>query len=143
MEILIKEMIADNAGATAHLAKQLGYEITCEQTEENIKLMLEDENSKAFVAIAENKIVGWISVAKIVTIASTPFCEIRSLIVDEAYRKNNIGKLLIEKAKQWSKEKNCERLRLRCNIKRQETHAFYLHLGFAKMKEQTVFEINI
>lgn len=139
----MRRMNADDATTVALLSKQLGYEISVSQTFRNISFITGKEDSEAFVAVHNKKVVGWISIAKIVTIASVPFCEIRGLVVDEAYRKNNIGKLLIAKVKQWSKEKNCEHLRLRCNMKREETHAFYLHLGFTKMKEQTVFEIEV
>lgn len=143
MEFVICEMNTDHAASVTHLSKQLGYKISIAETANNIQLLLNKKDTEAFVAVHENNIVGWISVAYIVTVSSSPFCEIRGLVVDEAYRKKNIGKLLIEKVKQWCRAQNCERLRLRCNMKRKETHDFYLHLGFTKMKEQTVFEIEV
>jgi len=97
----------------------------------------------AFVAIFENKIIGWIGVAEALQIESAPFCEIRGLIVDERYRGRGIGKLLIEKVKQWSKETGNKALRLRCNMTRKEAHLFYQHLGFKEIKEQKVFEMKI
>ena len=132
-----------DAEAVARLSKQLGYEVSVEQTEKNIQDVIPNENSDAFVAVHENKIVGWISVAYMVTLESSPCCEIHGLVVHEQYRKKNIGKMLIEKTKQWCKEKNCERLRLKCNVIRKEAHKFYEHLGFIEKKEQKVFEINV
>jgi hypothetical protein len=41
------------------------------------------------------------------------------------------------------KEKGNDKLRLRCNIKRTETHLFYQRLGFKEAKQQKVFEIEI
>lgn len=143
MNIQLRIMKEDDASVVTQLCSQLGYEIDVDQVQINIKLLAEKKNSEAFVTVHENKIVGWISVAYIVTIESLPHCEIRGLVIDEAYRKNNIGKMLIEKVKQWCAEKNCDRLRVRCNVKRKDTHAFYTHLGFSEKKEQKVFEINV
>lgn len=143
MEIFLRTMIADDAETVTHLSKQLGYEISIDQTSKNIDSILKEENCEAFVAVHDKKVVGWITVAFTTTIESPPFCEIRGLVVDEQYRKNNIGKMLIEKVKQWCREKKCERLRLRCNVKRTDTHKFYLHLGFTEKKEQKVFEISL
>jgi GNAT superfamily N-acetyltransferase len=97
----------------------------------------------AFVAMYENDVIGWIGMAQAVQIESAPFCEIRGLIVDEKYRGKGIGKLLIEKAKQWSKATGNKTLRLRTNVIRKETHLFYQHLGFKEIKEQKVFEMRI
>jgi GNAT superfamily N-acetyltransferase len=97
----------------------------------------------AFVAIFENNLIGWIGVAEALQIESAPFCEIRGLIVDERYRGRGIGKLLIEKVKQWSKETGNKTLRLRCNMTRKEAHLFYQHLGFKEIKEQKVFEMKV
>ena len=143
MEIVLRPINSDDAEAAAHLSKQLGYEISAAQMVDNIKAILQSNNDEAFVAIHENKVVGWIGIAYTIILESLPFCEIRGLVVDEKYRKKNIGKMLIEKAKQWCKEKDCNRLRLRCNVIRKETHAFYIHLGFAEKKEQKVFEIDV
>ena len=95
------------------------------------------------MAELENKVIAWISIGYTISPGSLPFCEIRGLIVDKKYRKNSIGKMLVEKARQWCREKNCSRLRVRTNIKRTDTHAFYLHLGFTEKKEQKVFDLNV
>ncbi|MEO8712724.1 MAG: GNAT family N-acetyltransferase [Parafilimonas sp.] len=143
MDIVLRTINLNDAEAAAHLSKQLGYEISAIQIIDNITAIIESKNDEAFVAIHENKVVGWIGVAYTIILESLPSCVIRGLIVDEKYRKKNIGKMLIEKAKQWCAEKNCSRLRVRCNVTRKDTHAFYLHLGFTEKKEQKVFEIEV
>jgi GNAT superfamily N-acetyltransferase len=143
MEINLRVMSIDDAVTVVALSKQLGYEISVAQTKDNIAAVALSPDNGAFVAMHENNIAGWINITYSVLIESQSFCEIRGLIVDEKYRKNNIGKLLIGKAIEWSKEKHCDRLRVRCNVKRDDAHSFYRHLGFAEKKEQKVFEINI
>ena len=143
MNIEIRLMQQEDADAVTTLCHQLGYQITAEQVKQNIQLFLVQEDIAALVAVHENKVVGWISVAYVLSISSLPVCDIRGLVVDGNLRRNNIGSKLIEHVKQWCEKKNCNKLRLRCNAKRKEAHAFYLHLGFAEKKEQKVFEIDV
>ncbi len=143
MEILIRDIAEQDAEAINALSTQLGYTMSIEQTLSNIRSVLRTKGHNAFVAILENKIMGWIGVAEALQIESAPFCEIRGLIVDEKLRGRGIGKLLIEKVKQWSKETGNKTLRLRCNMTRKEAHLFYQHLGFKEIKEQKVFEMKI
>jgi GNAT superfamily N-acetyltransferase len=143
MEIFIRSISERDAEAINALSTQLGYTMPIEQTLANIRSVLGTTGHNAFVDIFENRIIGWIGVAEALQIESAPFCEIRGLIVDERYRGQGIGKLLIEKVKQWSKETGNKTLRLRCNMIRKEAHLFYQHLGFKEIKEQKVFEMNI
>ena len=143
MEIFIRSIAEQDAEAVNALSTQLGYTMPIEQTLANIRSVLRTKGHHAFVAILENKIIGWIGVAEALQIESAPFCEIRGLIVDEKFRGHGIGKLLIEKVKQWSKETGNKTLRLRCNMIRKEAHLFYQHLGFKEIKEQKVFEMKI
>jgi len=64
-------------------------------------------------------------------------------VIDENYRKQGIGKLLVNKAREWTKEKHIDKLRVRCNRNRTEAHQFYHALGFTELKEQKVFEATI
>src|SRR3954465_14202163 len=122
MEISIRSITEQDAEAINALSRQLGYTMSIEQTLANIRSVLGTKGHNAFVAIFENKIIGWIGVAEALQIESAPFCEIRGVIVDERYRGLGFGKLLIEKVKQWGKETGNKALRLRCNMVRKEAH---------------------
>lgn len=143
MEIFIRDITEDDAEAVNTLSAQLGYTMSLEQTLSNIRSVLGTKGHHAFVAMHENKIIGWIGVAEALQIESAPFSEIRGLIVDETYRGHGIGKLLIEKVKQWTRKTGNETLRLRTNMIRKEAHLFYQHLGFKEIKEQKVFEMRL
>ena len=93
-----------------------------------------------FCVIASNeKIVGWIHGFYSLRIESDFFVEIGGLVVDENFRKNGIGKKLVDKVMEWSKLKNCEKVRVRCNVIRKESHKFYENIGFEINKEQKIF----
>jgi GNAT superfamily N-acetyltransferase len=72
-----------------------------------------------------------------------PHCEINGLVIDQDHRGMGIGKLLVDKIKQWAREKNNSKIGLHCNVKRTEAHLFYEHLGFEEIKQQKNFVINI
>jgi GNAT superfamily N-acetyltransferase len=143
MEIFIRDITERDAEAVNTLSAQLGYTMSLDQTLANIRSVLGTRGHNAFVAVQENRIIGWIGVAQALQIESAPFCEIRGLIVDERYRALGIGKLLIEKVKQWCKETENKTLRLRTNMIRRDAHLFYEHLGFKEIKEQKVFEMQV
>ena len=143
MEIFIRTITWQDAEAVNALSTQLGYAMPLAQTVANIKSVLGTEGHNTFVALHENKVIGWIGVAEALQIEAPAFSEIRGLIIDERYRGSGIGKLLIEKVKQWSKQAGNKTLRLRTNIVRKEAHLFYAHLGFKEIKEQKVFEMQV
>ena len=143
MKIIIREMAADYAKVVNTLSNQLGYPLSIEQTLQNINAVLESKDHTAFVAEYENKIVGWIGASQAIMIEVMPHCEINGLVIDQDHRGMGIGKLLIDKVKQWAREKNNSKIGLRCNVKRTEAHLFYQHLGFTEIKQQKNFVISI
>ena len=136
-------MTANDAKAVSTLSKQLGYPLSVEQTLQNINAVLQSKDHTAFVAEYENKIVGWIGASQAIMIEVMPHCEINGLVIDQDHRGMGIGKLLVDKVKQWAREKNITKLGLHCNIKRKDAHLFYEHLGFAEIKQQKNYVINI
>ena len=143
MKIIIREMTLNDAKAVNILSSQLGYTLSIEQTLQNINAVLESNDHTAFVAEYENKIVGWIGASQAIMIEVMPHCEINGLVIDQDHRGMGIGKLLVDKVKQWAREKNNSKIGLHCNVKRTEAHLFYEHLGFAEIKQQKNFVINI
>ena len=118
MKITIREMTANDAKAVNILSKQLGYSLSIEQTLQNIQAVLQSKDHTAFVAEYENEIVGWIGASHAIMIEVMPHCEINGLVIDQENRGMGIGKLLVDKVKQWAKEKNNTKIGLHCNVKR-------------------------
>ena len=143
MEIYARQMSSEDSAVVAALSKQLGYPLSSQQVLQNINAVRRSKDHDAFVAIYNSHVVGWIGLAQTILIESLPFCEINGLVIDENHRGKGIGKLLVEKAKQWAKEKGDDTLRLRCNVKRTEAHEFYRHLGFKETKQQTTFILEL
>ena len=72
-----------------------------------------------------------------------PHCEIKGLVIDEHRRGIEIGRVLIEKVKEWAKARGNGEIVLHCNVKRRDAHSFYRHLGFIEARQQTNFTTHI
>lgn len=143
MQIVIRNTNVTDAEAVNRLSEQLGYALSVEETTANIQRMLTDNGHTCFVATLEQDVAGWIHCYLSFQIETKPFAVIGGLVVDELYRNRGLGKLLVERVKEWCYEKEVYRLRLRSNVKRTDAHRFYESLGFTVLKEQKAFELNL
>ncbi|HEU4555681.1 MAG TPA: GNAT family N-acetyltransferase [Chitinophaga sp.] len=141
--IQVRAAIEKDAQQIAGLSSQLGYTLSVDDTMRNIIAIDKSNFDMAYVAVMNGQVVGWIHVFYTMRLETGPFCEIGGLVVDAGSRGKGIGRQLVEKAKKWAAERNSSRLRVRCQVKRTDAHAFYTRTGFEEKKEQKVFEYII
>lgn len=139
----IRSMKPSDAEAVTLLSNQLGYPVQVTNTFQWIIDILRD-SSMALLVVTENEILkGWIQVFQTVRIESGYFCEIGGLVVEESSRGKGLGSLLIEAARQWTRERGHHKLKVRCNSLRVQAHQFYLKEGFVPEKQQNVFALSV
>lgn len=144
LKVTIKQAMPDDAAAIAELSGQLGYASEIKATSNRLSaIMKEDSSNCVFVAVYNSVLIGWIHGFYAQRIESDPFVEIGGLVVEEHYRKMGAGKLLVENVMNWALSKNCSTIRVRCNIKRVETHIFYKKIGFQLSKQQKIFDLQL
>lgn len=143
MELQIFPITAEHALDVQQLSEQLGYPLSLGEIKTNITEIIASDEHAAFVALYNEKIVGWIHAFRCTLLESNPFIEIGGLVVDEAYRGKGIGKKLVTSVRKWSLEKRCHDIRVRSHVKRKEAHKFYTGIGFKESKEQKVFEMKL
>jgi GNAT superfamily N-acetyltransferase len=130
----------EEAPTLAVLATQLGYPTSAEQAEERLRDILALPGGAVLVAEDEDgTVIGWIHVFGAHRIEAAPFAEIAALVVDETRRGRGTGAALVEAAAEWAVRHGFRNLRVRSNVVRERTHAFYERLGFARSKAQVVF----
>ena len=105
--------------------------------------ILKSADHCVYVALKNEELVGWIHGFYALRVASAFFTEIGGLVVNEKHRNNGIGKELVNKLIDWSKLKDCEKIRVRCNVLRKESHQFYENIGFEINKEQKIFNKSL
>lgn len=138
----IREAIIADFYLIDRLSKFLGYKKTTEEFAlKRFESILKSNNDVVWVFEREKKILGWIHVFTAYRVASSSFAEIEGLIVDPDCRKEKIGRDLVRHAGVYAKKQELK-IRVRTNIKRNETHKFYESLGFLNVKSQYVFELK-
>ena len=120
-------MKAGDENIIADLLSQLGYPDTGDFIFEKMQSLLNDPAEYLTVAEnAEGKAIALISVHIIQQIAlKGGFARISYFSVDENSRSSGIGKQLEE----YCEKRNCDRIELHCNFKREKAHQFYYRQG--------------
>ncbi len=123
------------------VSSYLGYETSSrDESRKRLEDILTSKCDFVWVYLENNKIVAWLHLFIALRLASPKFAEIGGLVVDKSYRRSGIGRKLVRKAMQWSKQNKLP-LRVRCNSKRDEANKFYESLGFTNKKIQKVHEL--
>lgn len=140
--ILIEELGIEQADQVIELVRKLAVELGGEDDEfgglDKTKILADWELSKerfvAFVAIAENgEVLGMITVAESFAIyAGGCYGAINELYVPPKHRNKNVGKMLVETAKDYGRDRGWKRLVVTAppGDKWQRTVNFYLREGF-------------
>ena len=137
----IRQIQESDSSRIAELNQELGYDTTSSLVKRQVKKLQSDNSHYGYVAVYDNKVVGYIHGCISIRLTTDPFAEITGLIVDSTYRKKGIGRKLVNHLEQEMNE--VEKLRVRCNRKRKPAHEFYLALNYQEHKEQKVFELKL
>ena len=63
--------------------------------------------------------------------------DLEGLVVEDEYRANGIGEMLLDAAQAWASRRGCTALRLLSNVTRERAHRFYRRLGYEVHKDRT------
>ncbi len=104
---------------------------------------LKDNSFYGIVAIEENKVVGVLISRVISRLAKKKdILFIDDLIVNQKFRNNGIGKLLIQTATTYAISKDCGALELTSMIQNINAHRFYENNGFEKRQYKFKKRLN-
>lgn len=135
----VREALPSDAQRIAALCGQLGYEVPLAHVEHFVANPRDDK--ALFVAVVPRAgVVGWVAVAESWSLLSSARAAIEGLVVEDEYRSNGIGRMLVDAAETWARRRGCTTLRLLSNVVRERAHAFYRRLGYDVRKSEYVFE---
>lgn len=135
MEVLIREIeVIDYPEVVSLCINVLGnHKVNLENFSITIDKMNKDGNYKSFVALFENKVVGFITMRQALSFGfEIGYLHIQCLAVQKELQKKEIGTKLLKYVEDYSKEKGLSFIILCCGIKRTDAHAFYEHNGYDK-----------
>jgi len=127
----------EDAEEIARLALELGYETTPKDIRN--RLMALGGTKEHLVAVAENAesgLAGWVAAEVRLILESGSHVELVGLVVDSRMRGRGIGRALVEQSEHWARSLGLGKIVVRSNIVRQDSHAFFESLGYARQKTQ-------
>jgi GNAT superfamily N-acetyltransferase len=142
LAVSVRDALLADAPRMVTLALQLGYEVPLAHVEAILRSP--EENRAIMVAVVPRAgVVGWIVVAQHETLLASRRAQVEGLVVEDEFRSNRIGALLVEAAEEWARKRGCSTLRLLSNVIRERAHTFYARLGYEVLKTEYVFQKNL
>lgn len=91
-----------------------------------------NKDIKYFGAVEDGKVVStcWCIIVPNLTRCGSSFCFIENVVTDKDFRKQGLGRKVMEKAIEFARQKNCYKVILESASFRKEAHQFYKNLGF-------------
>lgn len=138
----VREALLADAQRITSLAGQLGYEVPLAHVERQLR-RVNDDRAILVAVVPRVGVVGWIGVTLHEGITDSGRADIEGLVVEDEYRGNGIGRLLVQAAEEWARRRNCTSMRLVSNVVRERAHEFYRRLGYDVLKTQHAFKKSL
>jgi len=138
----IRAARASDSHSINQLSQLFGYpQDPDELASVRLNQLIDSDSDKVWVFEQHNQVLGWIHLFIAKRLASANFVEIGGLVVSNDFRRQGIGRQLVERANGWAREMQLS-LRVRCNAKRDGSCNFYRAINFSELKNQLVFEAD-
>lgn len=130
----------DDAASVAALAAEWGYPASTDACAERLAALCASPVHGVFVAPSpDGGLDGWLVIEARTTLGSGAFAEIAGLVVAGRARRGGVGRRLVAAAERWAAERGLRKLVVHSNTAREESHPFYLALGYSRAKSQHVY----
>ena len=130
-----------DAGRIAELSGALGYPADAEALGARLKRLLARDGELVLVAEDDaRRILGWAHAAERASVEAPARCELLGLVVDAGARRRGIARRLVAAVERWAADRGLERVVVRSNVARPESHPFYEGIGYTCTKTQHTYE---
>ena len=137
--VRIRAAIEADAARIAELSGQLGYPSTREEILRRMRSLAPADHALMVAETPVGEVIGWVHVSVNPLVESDLRAEINGLVVAEGQRSLGAGRLLLEEAERWARERSCQTVSLRSNVIRDRAHKFYERNGYQHYKTQKAF----
>ena len=137
MDLIIRLATLDDVQDILHIyaeALDNGKVISIEKAQEIFLKQQQHPDYQVFVAVHEQQIVGTFALLIMENMAhnGTPSAVVEDVGILPMLQGKGIGKMMMEFALKYAKEKGCYKMSLSSNLRREKAHQFYESLGFKK-----------
>ncbi len=140
-QFTIRNATLDDAAALSELSGTLGYPSSTREVLDRLEPITRSQDDSVLVAcMPDGSVVAWAHIFLARRVEADMFAELGGLVVAEDRRRMGIAGALVTAAETWAAARGATRIRVRSRSSRTGAHAFYSKRGFARIKEQEVFE---
>ncbi len=140
MKIIIRECLLDDYKELYIINKEeMGYTYPKELMKEKLKKILKQNTDKIFVAVIENKVVGYVHANDYDVMYIDHMKNIMGIAVSSSYKHLGIGRKLLTKIEEWARNDGASKVRLVSGETRVGAHEFYKRCGYVNDKKQLYF----
>jgi len=139
MPVLIRPIALTDAEVAARLSGELGYPASTAAMEARIRNLASLPAHAVFVACIDDTVVGWIDVGVVYHLQTEPYGEIGGLVVASGFRSAGVGRSLVIRAEEFTRQLGIGKMLVRSQIAREAAHRFYLRDGYERTKTSAVF----
>lgn len=141
MNIQIREAAADDFEYIYKLNRdEMGYDYPAEETRDKLIKLIGSDEHKLYVALAENKVVGYVHANDYNVIYAPHMKNIMGIAVAGEYKRMGVGRALLEKVEKWAVQTGARGIRLVSGSERTGVHLFYRSCGYTGDKRQINFK---
>ncbi len=146
MKIKIRIAIEDDIDFLVQFAKQL-YN-SGEDLHEDFHNLLKDDDAVVFLAYDQNKnVIGFAHVEirhdYVEGCKTNNVGYLEGIFLQPEYRSFGVGKMLVEKAIKWAKEKGCTEFASDCEVSNDISVKFHESVGFHEVNRIVCFKMDI
>lgn len=120
-----------DAGDVARLLDLLGYPCDPDEAAERISVIAHDQRQQLLLAEVDGHACALISLHSLYSVAhGNELARITALVVDPAFCRRGIGRLLLREVELLSRRHGIHRIEVTSNARREAAHAFYRDCGY-------------
>ena len=135
MNIEIREIALSDYYEVVQLWNEVleNHNVNYENFHITMEKMSRDGNYDTFVALSENRVVGFVSVMSALAVGvPIGYLHVQGLAVHKEFHHKGIGTKLLNYVENYAKEDGISFILLCSGFKRTDAHAFYEHNGYDK-----------
>jgi GNAT superfamily N-acetyltransferase len=130
----------EDAGEVARLVTELGYPVEARAILPRLQALLVHPDHLVTVATGPNdRLSGVIMAEHRLLLLYGSQVEIMGLSVGADSRRRGVGRALVKAVEDWAREFGSDKIVVRSNVVRPESHPFYEKIGYKRTKTQHVY----
>lgn len=139
--IIIRDATMDDCPHIHKLnCEEMGYTYSLEYTKDNLVRILTKKTDKVLVATKNGIVIGYIHANDYEVLYAAPMKNIMGIAVSSEYKRQGVGRMLLQGIEEWAKATGAEAVRLVSGATRTGAHKFYRSCGYEENKQQINFK---